>query len=349
MKKGNHRGFTIVELLVVIVVIGVLAAITIVAYSGISQRAIASSLQSDLENASKQLKLFQIDNSTFPTTIDCSIPDSMTNKCIKASNGNTFGFYQVNNTVAPQTFRLTANNGVNSYHITNDSIPIGDDSGNLTSGLVAYYPFNGDSNDFSGNGNNGVMNGATLTNGVINQAYSFNGTSNYFIAPGVNYINTVNATLTFSFWVKSSNYNPTQSILSRRVGCNNDGLFNIYVAGNRIHLGYYTPTTYSDSNSAYPLTNGNLYYITLVKPFGQLGLKIYINGIEQPVVNDSSVQGLADSTLPIIIGAQWSSDTCYTLPVLPSHIRSFFNGLIDDVRIYNRALPQSEINILYNL
>ena len=56
------KGFTIVELLVVIVVIAILAAITIVAYTGISQKAITASLQLDLSNASKQLKLFQVDN-----------------------------------------------------------------------------------------------------------------------------------------------------------------------------------------------------------------------------------------------------------------------------------------------
>lgn len=86
------KGFTIVELLVVIVVIGILAAITIVSYTGISQRAITSSLQSDLANAAQQLKLFQVDNSAFPATINCALPDSSTNKCIKNSNGNTFTY-----------------------------------------------------------------------------------------------------------------------------------------------------------------------------------------------------------------------------------------------------------------
>ena len=59
-KQYYIPGFTIVELLVVIVVIGVLATITIVSYTGITQRAIISSLQSDLTNNSNQLKMFQI-------------------------------------------------------------------------------------------------------------------------------------------------------------------------------------------------------------------------------------------------------------------------------------------------
>ena len=49
-----------------------------------------------------------------------------------------------------------------------------------TNGLVGYWGFNGNANDESGNGNNGTVNGATLTtdrNGNANSAYSFNGTS----------------------------------------------------------------------------------------------------------------------------------------------------------------------------
>ena len=47
-----------------------------------------------------------------------------------------------------------------------------------TNGLVGYWPFNGNANDESGNGNNGTVNGATLTadrNGNLNKAYNFGG------------------------------------------------------------------------------------------------------------------------------------------------------------------------------
>jgi general secretion pathway protein G len=55
----KQTGFTIVELLIVIVVIGILAAITVVAYNGIQGRANDTAIQSDLQNISKKLELYK--------------------------------------------------------------------------------------------------------------------------------------------------------------------------------------------------------------------------------------------------------------------------------------------------
>lgn len=120
--QPDNGGFTIVELLVVIVVIGILAAITIVAYTGISQKAIASSLQSDLTNASTQLKMFQVENSAYPAANNCPTP-GVTEICLKFSPGNTFVGYSASNQSNSQTFLLIANNGNIAYRVTNNSAP----------------------------------------------------------------------------------------------------------------------------------------------------------------------------------------------------------------------------------
>lgn len=67
----NSRGFTIVELLIVIVVIGILAAIVIVAFNGIQARANAAAVKSDLTTFSKKMEHFKIDAVTgrYPNTI----------------------------------------------------------------------------------------------------------------------------------------------------------------------------------------------------------------------------------------------------------------------------------------
>ena len=121
------RGFTIVELLVVIVVIGILAAITIVSYTGIQTKAATASLQSDLANVSQQLKLYYVDHGAYPTSLDgnnCplgSTPSPDTRYCFKSSPNNTYTYYPSTNGT---TFRLVESN-TNSvtYSVTESRSP----------------------------------------------------------------------------------------------------------------------------------------------------------------------------------------------------------------------------------
>lgn len=69
VSRPKASGFTIVELLIVIVVIGILAAITIVAYNGIQQRANKSTITSDLRNTANIMATKYVDSETYPTTI----------------------------------------------------------------------------------------------------------------------------------------------------------------------------------------------------------------------------------------------------------------------------------------
>ena len=65
----RSRGFTIVELLIVIVVIGILAAITIVAYNGIQDRARFTKSQSDLSSLNKAILMYYADNGKYPISV----------------------------------------------------------------------------------------------------------------------------------------------------------------------------------------------------------------------------------------------------------------------------------------
>lgn len=78
--RKSVSGFTIVELLIVIIVIAILSAITIVTYSGVQNRTYDASVQSDLRTIAKKMELVKIDSvtATYPTTnptIDAAIPD----------------------------------------------------------------------------------------------------------------------------------------------------------------------------------------------------------------------------------------------------------------------------------
>lgn len=129
MNKNIKSGFTIVELLVVIVIIGVLATITLVSFNGVSQKATVASLQSDLINASSQLRMYQINNNAYPTAFNSSYcptaPVSDDKYCIKVSSGNSFDYqnFTANNSSKPQAFTLTIKNGSTSYEISEDTVP----------------------------------------------------------------------------------------------------------------------------------------------------------------------------------------------------------------------------------
>src|SRR5665647_1062811 len=111
-RASSRRGFTIVELLIVIVVIGILATLTIVAYTGIQDRAKTASLQSDLAQASKQLEIYKFSASTGE-----QYPINLATAALKATSGNSYT-YQVNNT-SPASYCLSEFVGSTSYYITN--------------------------------------------------------------------------------------------------------------------------------------------------------------------------------------------------------------------------------------
>lgn len=130
-----RQGFTIVELLVVIVVIGILAAITIISYTGIKNKAVIVSLASDLSGASKLLKMDQITNSAYPTTLSLANDG----RGIPSSAGTIYQ-YDVNNDSVTQTFSLTATNNDYSYNINQDGTVVSGGRNLLKNSRMNYIP-----------------------------------------------------------------------------------------------------------------------------------------------------------------------------------------------------------------
>ncbi len=108
------RGFTIVELLVVIVVIGILAAISIVSYSGFRKQATIASLKSDLDSIQKQLDMYQVENSEYPQTLNCSQLPPSNSKCLELSHGNRVDYYRA--FTGPSRYYMTISNGEVAYN-----------------------------------------------------------------------------------------------------------------------------------------------------------------------------------------------------------------------------------------
>ena len=107
----SSLGFTIVELLIVVVVIAILAAITIVAYNGIQNRAKASALQTATKQAYTKVQTYAVQNAE-------AYPSSLATAGLAPSDGNTYQ-YHVNNAVSPKKFCVSASKDTVGYFMTN--------------------------------------------------------------------------------------------------------------------------------------------------------------------------------------------------------------------------------------
>lgn len=214
-----------------------------------------------------------------------------------------------------------------------------------TNGLIAWWPFNGNANDESGNGNNGTVNGASLTNdrfGNNAKAYSFDGINDIINASSNNFP-TGTSSRTLSFWYLLNSFNQTndQKILVAYGGglpCA-DWTTSIWPSSNfpalDINFNYVVYSYTSQLNNWYN------YVVTFDSTNGTaiIAPKIYINGVlqtNQNAVNNTCLINTLNS-LPLIIGGGSSGNS-----------NQFFNGKIDDIGIWNRALTQQEITDLYN-
>ncbi len=224
-----------------------------------------------------------------------------------------------------------------------------------TNGLVGWWPFNGNANDASGNGNNGTVNGATLTTdrfGVADKAYSFDGTSSKITVQDANILDLTN-TASISGWYNMNNLNfdsQTNSYQGRLVDKCTVGGWDGYM----IDIGRSASTSNSNyCNTSFvklrglmgacipqlntPCYNSQNLWIHFVVTFSSGLEKIYING--QMVANmNCSNTSLPVNNLPLVFGyPPNSTNPAYTL-----------NGKLDDIGIWNRALTACEIQDLYN-
>ena len=330
---NNHNsfGFTIVELLVVIVVIGILVAITIVSYTGLSSKATVASLQSDLSSASKKLKIDQVINNNYPTNLADAV-----NRKIISYDSNTTPAYVVNNNITPQVFCLSYTKNSQTYKVTETGTSTTGDCTNylpvlyLDAGNTASYPGTGTTwTDLSGLGNNG-----TLVNGVgytsaNGGALTFDGVDDYVNAPA-----TVSSMpYSVEIWFSQSELRNLCLVTTSTLG-------NSHVSGilsNKL-ITYADGSYYTYSSRIFSSSDINKFiYAVFVfeEVAGDRQLKNYVNGS----LDGSNIAG---GVLPFPggqtrIGNQVSGSGFGIL-----------KGSISSVRVYNRALSSLEITQNFN-
>ena len=208
----------------------------------------------------------------------------------------------------------------------------------LTNGLVAWYPFDGNASDMSGNGNHGTVNGATLgTNrhGQENKAYRFDGVDDWIEVnhhPSIDFDNADSFTL--SLWLKfgvgNTNY---RSIIEKWSG------FGAYS-----HVLRHSDTSHIyfnrwDGSSAdrLDITEDEfpqIFQHVIVTSNGSR-LSLFLNLLHKQSVSIST--GSTSNTSNLFFGKRGGSST-YN-----------FSGWLDEVRLYDRALSASELLALYEM
>lgn len=200
--------------------------------------------------------------------------------------------------------------------------------------LLAYYPFNGDANDYSGNGNNGTPTGDTFSYaaGKVGQAIFLSGGTAYVDLPDV--FDNFTPGLTFSLWANPAAAANWARFLSFNNGSDSDNIFFSRVGtGTTLRFHVYRGASSAggllDAANALALNEWQMFTVTMTET-GQAA--IYKNGL---LVASGTVQtpNLIARTNSWIGRSAWADQ--------------YYNGGIDEVRIYNYALTADQVADLY--
>ncbi len=210
-----------------------------------------------------------------------------------------------------------------------------------TNGLVGWWPFNGNANDESGNGNNGTVNGATLTTDrfeIINKSYEFNQTGDKIVVQNSNQLQLTNS-FSIAVWVKPTNgtfgSGPNYFSIIQKWGPFFDAsyLLGLNLEGKPLIVTHDGDNSILVGKNALPFNSWTLIVYTQT---GEQGT-IFTNGEFDSTSSSMNIPMVINN--PLLVASNdvnnlgWNGDA--------------YEGVVDDIAIYNRALTQQEITALY--
>jgi gliding motility-associated-like protein len=216
-----------------------------------------------------------------------------------------------------------------------------------TNGLLGYYPFNGNANDESGNGNNATFYAVTLTTdrcGIANSAFYFGGVNNYIMLPSEDLIHLDEYTYSLWFRADSLPHAALDSWVLLAVGSESDNIEQVFsihsdatLTGKSFNIGDNPSVT---TIRTAPIQTDNWHHGVFTRD--NTRLKIFIDGVQ--MVNISNLDSLIHGQ-PANYGTDPQTATIGGRSDLAS--KRYFVGAIDEVRIYNHALSLEEIRQLF--
>lgn len=214
------------------------------------------------------------------------------------------------------------------WSFTTSALPTGE-------GLAGYWEFDEGSGttiiDESGYGNNGQIKGGALWEaGVSGSGLKVNGSNQYAFVEDSPSLD-LSEGITLAAWIRPEKTSAQYIISKGNPGTDGYKLSLLSTGKVSLRINENTSTIYKiNSRKLYPV-DGN--WMHIAGTFNGTLLKIFINGIEDKEIAFDSPTSIMTNSLPLVIGAS-ANET------------NFFQGIIDDVRIYNYALSDSEIQDL---
>lgn len=325
------KSFSIVELIVVFAIIGILTLIALLTYSLLQQKASVTLLKTDLNKVSKQLSMFEATYDSYPLTIDCNQPDSITNLCVKSYNGviHKYVTKSTNDTV----FCLTSQKSGFRYNIDqNGQVMAGPCSivNLVASNTVSYNGVGNTWYDVSGNSNNSSLSGVTYS--VVNGGvFSFDGVNDYVSSDELDGVDS--DFITVSTWIRPGSVNGTYEISNQ-----GEWTTGSWVGWRFRQIGKTVNFSISDgSANTYECAGGNFdsvgwHYVVGV--WDGSYISIYIDGKKEASCTESvNYHGNSGShSIGKFAGSPY-----------------YFNGLIGSIAVYDEALTSNEILENYNI
>jgi hypothetical protein len=230
-----------------------------------------------------------------------------------------------------------------------------------SNGLLGWWPFNGNALDESGSGNNGTVNGATLTNdrfGNLNSAYNFDGLTNSIGVGNINNYNFYQNDFSISVWFLNNDtivQNP-RMIIGKDSACFGDfgqfriGLLQIpnckFEAAATGQIGNNLSGGVTICNTDRPT---DLEWNNVVFTRNSNIANLYINGIlASTQTNNIQTYPSNPFNFNMYFGARKGTPSCVANEGGVNGLLNFFKGNLDDIGVWNRALSQQEITALYN-
>lgn len=351
-KQRRMNGFTVVELLVVIIVIGILAAISFVTYNGVQQNSRDKTILSDIESVETEIIRYSTNNNGALGSAVAWFSGGAANPNIQfvPTSGNVIDVVADTTKYCIRGFNLSSNKNsiINAFFEESStgactaltpSVAAGGSS--TSSGPLVWLKLNANTIDSSGNGYDGSLAGSpTITDGqsgFANGAYAFNGNAEYVATSPSPTLGTIN--ITISSWA----FNP---IISNRGTFVKIGTTDSPCTGYGIGMG---GTTYDNSGTKLIMLYECIRWIPTTADIsvGWHHIVMTIDGSGIPSAYlDGSLVGSYPGTVPIAPQGPVSIGGANINLAGFSSGRAF-TGSIDDVRIYDRVLSGAEVSALF--